>query len=130
MHGYCLALEGKNIPAVRAFEESINRNPHYFWSYYNLGVLHLQAGEWESAQEAFQSAAAVNPATTAKIIFASKVFQQLLAQVDSPQQVIPAGLKAGYQDCHRWIAVIDHLKALGQKELPSQFYNQLRVRIF
>lgn len=130
MKGYCLALEDQRVPAVRALEESIDRNPHYFWSYYNLGVLHLKAGEWELAEEAFRAAAAVNPTATVKIIFASKVFQQLLAQVDSPQQVIPAGLKSGYQDCHRWIAVIDRLKALGQKELPPQIYNQLRVRIF
>lgn len=130
MLGYCLALGDDTGPAIKALEDSIAGNPHYFWAHYNLGVMQLRHGDFAKAEEAFQEALAVNPTTTVKIIFSSKVFQQLLAQVADPQAIIPPGLKAGYQDCHRWLAVIKRLKALSQKDLPSQIYNQLQPIIF
>ncbi|MCA9394371.1 MAG: tetratricopeptide repeat protein [Candidatus Omnitrophica bacterium] len=130
MLGYCLAGQGKDAQAVKAFAKSAELNPAYFWSHYNLGIARLRLGQLDEAEEAFRAALKADPGTTVKVIFASKVFQQLLPEIRDPQAVILPGLKGGYQDCQRWIAVIGRLKALSQKELPPDFYNQLRPVIF
>lgn len=130
MLGYCLARQDRDAPAAAAFTRSAVLNPQYFWAHYNLGIMRLRMGEFEKAEEAFRAALAVDPATTVKVIFASKVFQQLLPEIGDPQAVILPGLKAGYLDCRRWIAVIGRLKALSQKDLPKDIYNQLRPVIF
>lgn len=130
MYGYCLVLAGRDAAAEKAFEASIERNSQYFWAHYNLGITRLRQGRWEQAEEAFRAALKTDPSVTVKVILASKVFQQLLAQSDNPQAVIVPGIKAGYADAQRWLAVTGRLKGLSPKDLPPPIYNQLRPVIY
>lgn len=130
MYGYCLALGGDHKGAQAAFETAININPQYFWSHYNLGVVYLLQAKYEKAENAFADALKVPADTTVKVIFASKVFQQMMPHLANPQATIVPGLKAGYADSQRWIAVLRRLKAFPENELPESLYNQLQPIIF
>ncbi|MGE0268235.1 MAG: tetratricopeptide repeat protein [Candidatus Omnitrophota bacterium] len=130
MEGYCLARKNLLDRAVKAYKRSIELNPQFFWSHYNLGQVYLKLNRKELALESFQRALNIKPESTLKVMLASKVFQQLLAQLDRPQEVLPNNLKMAYKECYQFMIMTNALIAASREEIPVQIYNQLGVKIF
>ena len=130
MKGYCYTQTGLFDKAQKNFQQAIDLNPHFFWGYYNLGIVHLKLGQWDAAIESFQKALNTKPEITIKILLTSKVFQQLLVQLDQPGKILPINLKTAYKDCYQLILLSNTLKKATEKQIPPQINNQLQVKMF
>lgn len=130
MKGYCLARKGLWQQAIKGYQQSIALNPQFFWSHYNLGQVYLKLNRRELALESFQKALNTRPEITLKMMLTSKVFQQLLAQLDKPQEVLPSNLKTAYKECYQFMLMTKALITSNTEEIPGQVYNQLGVKIF
>lgn len=129
MKGYCYAQKGLLGQAQKSFQQAIDLNPHFFWGYYNLGMVSLKLGQWDAAVESFHKALGTKPEITIKIMLTSKVFQQLLVQIDQPGKILSINLKTAYKDCYQLILLSNTLKKATQKQIPPQINNQLRVKM-
>ncbi|MBP9854608.1 MAG: tetratricopeptide repeat protein [Candidatus Omnitrophica bacterium] len=129
MKGYCLAKKGYLEKAAKSFQQSIDLNPQFFWAHYNLGLMYFKLNQNEEALKSFQSAVQTRPEITFKVMMASKIFQQLIAQLNNPQEILTNDLKTAYTKCYQLIIVINQLKESHQ-EVPAQFHNQLEIKIF
>jgi len=130
MKGYCYTQKGHLSQAQKSFQQSIDLNPQFFWAYYNLGMVSLKLGQWDTAIESFHKALSTKPEITVKIMLTSKVFQQLLVQIDQPGKILSINLKTAYKDCYQLILLSNTLKKAAEKQIPPQINNQLQVKMF
>lgn len=130
MLGFCYYHLGEHKKAISAYRESIGLNPYFFWSHYNLGVLYFQDEDYEKAQEEFQAALEIKQAVTVKILYASKLYQDILGEMKNPQDVVRQGLIWGYRDGYR---LQQKAKTLGKGQglpLSREEEDAISLRIF
>lgn len=130
VRAYCLILEGRTELAVEAFGHSIELNPHFFWSHYNLGLIHLKNEQPDLAAESFRKALEAKPDVSLKIMLSSKVFQQLLLQLPNSGEVLTKNIKRGYADTQKLLALSEHLKKQPEKSMPEPLRQQLPAKLF
>lgn len=89
MKGVCLLWAG-NIPeAEKAFKESLERNPFFFYTYYNLGLLYAQNGQHPTALKLFTIAQSIPPEPTLNDLLSLQAFQIIWRYMpQSPQHMI------------------------------------------
>ncbi len=124
MMGFCWYHLGEINKARVAYEKAIELNPHFFWSYYNAGMLYLKAHEFEKAAQTFETAIALNSMPTMKAIVLSKeiympiVASQLTHILDAQKR-----LQMGYQNARRMMSLIQKGHSHIQKFQESDTIN-------
>jgi len=96
--GFCEYYMGNPDEARLQFEKSVDLNPYYFWSYYNLGVIYFKQGDF------LQSAVILNKTFTLKneitlgILHQDPFYQQIWHYLDDPGQILESDLSEGKND--------------------------------
>ncbi len=76
--GYCLYRSGHMEEAIASYEKAIALNPHYFWSWYDLGLIYYQLGDFDKAAVFLQQALKAPPEATLQALTASKLYSDIL----------------------------------------------------
>jgi len=83
--------------AILNYGEAIKANPMLFWSYYNLGVLFFEKGQFDLSAQYLQKAVSLDPNESIKILRTTGVYYQIWQQDVDIQEVVLNNLKSGYQ---------------------------------
>jgi len=86
--------------SIEAYQHSIYLNPHFFSSYYNLGILFFKARRYKQSEIFFRKALAAEPEANLKIIYSSKIYQQILSFDPRTIQAMEKYLQEGYQSAY------------------------------
>ncbi|MEI8010967.1 MAG: tetratricopeptide repeat protein [Candidatus Omnitrophota bacterium] len=101
MKGVCLFWAGNIAEAENAFRESLKRNPFFFFTYYNLGLLHAQNGRHDTALKLFEAAKAMPPELTLNALLSLQAFQIIWRYMPQPQQHMINRINAIRQQLNR-----------------------------
>jgi tetratricopeptide (TPR) repeat protein len=104
---YLLAIslhaKGDSAEAVKSYQRSIEANPYFFWSYYNLGVLLWNQGQKDQARKLWSMATRLPPELTIKSLSSTKLLTDCIQSAYSPSQHDPIlSLEAGYRQALQW----------------------------
>lgn len=95
MIGYFKNQLGQVDEALKAYEKSVEINPNFFWTRFNLGVLYYQQGDYPSASRHLQTALRLDPDQTIAAIEVSK-------NVYRPIAVMSVGHVQGMRNQLNW----------------------------
>lgn len=96
--GYCEYYSGDINSARGQFEESLKINPYFFWSYYNLGVIYFQQGDFFKSAEALNKGLSVKKESTLEILRQGAFYGQIWQYIANPQQIAARDLDEGQED--------------------------------
>lgn len=88
MLGICHFWMGDLPDAETALRKSLQINPVFFWSYYNLGLLYLKAGQVDAAIALLSRAKAIPPQLTIKFLHDFQAFYIILKYMPDPEGYI------------------------------------------
>jgi tetratricopeptide (TPR) repeat protein len=123
MKGLCLYYQGQIPQAEEAYQKAIELNPHFFWFYYNLGVIHMKDNNYPAAMAAFKQGLQTRPEHALYYIQTSeKVYLPILKSTRDLWGWEPQDqLKQGYQDCLGLLLLAQKLKeAPDSVEMPDE----------
>jgi len=121
--GYCQFHLGKPEEAIKLYKKAIEINPHFFWFYYNLGVIYYKQGSFKEASAMFDRAIETDPEAVLVFIFNSKrIYLPLLAsESGKPEKFLLRQVKSGFMDVFKG-AVISHFQSKAyEKVLTAAF---------
>ncbi len=113
MMGFCYYYLGEFQNAISWYQKAVYLNPQFFWNYYNLGVLYFHQGQYARAVGEFKKALSLKWEGTVKIIYLSKVYQQIFSSYEKGYDV-QKELKKGYYKCSLLMA-LGYICLSGQK---------------
>lgn len=98
MLGFSYAHLNKKEKAVEYLSKSIEKNPYFFWNYYNLGAVYYNTGEYAQAAAYFEQALTIPKEASIKYAFSSIVYQHLIdgAMYESMQDFVD-DVRADYE---------------------------------
>lgn len=101
MRGICQFWHGDYPSAEASLKESLQINPVFFWSYYNLGLLYLKNGQIDAAIALLSQAQRIPPQLTEKFLHDPEAFQIIWRFMPDPENYIQrhlqqAGLQSRY----------------------------------
>jgi hypothetical protein len=97
MLGLCHSLSGDVPLALAAYEKAALIEPRFFWSWYNVGILYYQQGEFTKSVQAFRKALTIAPQDTVNIMGASKIYEEVIRGIGPAQEIIGSHLQQGYR---------------------------------
>ncbi len=102
MLGFCYYRYGRVDRAVQAYQRSLELNPVYFWSYYNLGVIAYNRKDYPRAYSYFRTATEQDMVKTMLIISQSKVYSDVIASDKAATQGydVEKSVKSGYEKAY------------------------------
>lgn len=121
--GYIYAQLGNRPQAIRYYEKSVALNGQFFWSHYNLGVLYVQEGSYTKAVEQFKKALQSPPQVTVLVFAKSKIYQQILVQVDDLPRQLQQGMNLGLKDAYRLLILSSRLAKVHPPSPPEVLQN-------
>ncbi len=123
---YHLGDEGK---AIKHFQKAVALNPNFFWSEYNLGVIYFNAGDYQKSARFLNKAITINPEDTVSAMSSSRVYQEIIQQLDNPGVKISASLKEGYQKVSQLLSLSKRYQNVSS-ELSIPQVTPTEVKIF
>ena len=108
--GEIYARLGDRSQAIDYYQKSVDLNPYFFWSQYNLGVLYIHSGQYAQASEHLKKALQSKPEIAVTVFSQSKIYQQLFARMDDPNIQLQQGLELGYKDCYKLLVLANKLQ--------------------
>ncbi len=123
----------KDIPqAIESYQRSLDRNPYFFWGYYNLGVIYFQQKDYSKSAQMLSKAVSLNPEITLRILYQSALYRQIWKSLPNPQATLQVNLEQGRQDAGRLLAVCFLRIKTGNidNSLEEQVAKQVVVRLF
>ena len=96
--GYTEYYQKSINDALRDYQKSIELNPYFFWSYYNLGVIYFQQKDYMKSVWMFTRALSLNHTMTLEILHQSGLYRQIWKHVNNPPQLLQSNLEQGRQD--------------------------------
>ena len=93
MEGVCQLWMGDSASAEASLRQSLQINPVFFWSYYNLGLLYLKNGQTDSAIALFAQAKQIPIPITAKILHDIQAFYTVWLNMPDPENYINGHLQ-------------------------------------
>lgn len=103
MLGFCYYRINNVARAVEAYQRSLELNPVYFWSYYNLGVISFKQEKYPEAYMYFRKATEQDLVKSMYIISNSKVYLDVIssdakaADAYNPEQSVRRGYGRAYR---------------------------------
>lgn len=76
--GFCAWGSGRSRQAVDFLGKAMEKNPTFFWNYYNLGVIAFNEKDDERAVDLFSRALGLDPKYTVLALARSKVYADIL----------------------------------------------------
>src|SRR6185436_367433 len=76
--GFCYQYLGKIPEAAQAFQQAIQLDPNFFWSYYNLGVILFNKGDYKGASQLFKRALEVDIKQTLQTMSQSYIYLEIM----------------------------------------------------
>ncbi len=127
MTGFCFYQLGETDRAIVAYKRALEINPHFFWFYYNLGVIYLKKGRYQEAREAFNKAKDIQPERVLFFIKNSRrIYLPLVAKgMKDIQKELTNQLKEDYRKCYIFTQLID--RDLNRDRLKKM---RLEIRMF
>jgi tetratricopeptide (TPR) repeat protein len=98
LSGYCEYYSGKLDPARAQFEEAIRLNPYFFWSYYNLGVIYFQQGDFLKSADILSRTFTFKKEITLDILRQGAFYGQIWQNIANPPQILEKNLDEGQED--------------------------------
>jgi len=101
--GYCSYYLNREEAAIKAYRKAVEMNPHFFWFYYNLGVIHFRKESHQEAIELLSKALLLKPEHAFRFIFLSqRIYLPILLTQDKfkVEEIMKAQLKQGYHDSY------------------------------
>ncbi len=102
--------KGELAKARLHYERAIEINPHFFWPYYNLGVIYYEQKEYAKAANVLTKSLVLNQGMSLGILHEDPFYRQILKSVPDPQRVVEEDLSQGMVDAALLLAVC-YLKA-------------------
>ena len=96
MLGFCYYYLGDSQKALLAYQKALEFNPQSLWFNYNAGVIYYHQGRYQEALDSFQKALKTNPSLNAEMVFKSKIYMDIVRQVEIDQPQLEQRLKEGY----------------------------------
>lgn len=78
MLGFCYFHQGKTDEALANYTRSLEQNPVFLSTYFNLALLHVRAGNYAQASELISRMMTLTPELTLRIIASSKIYTDIL----------------------------------------------------
>lgn len=104
--GFCFYYLGQETKAIEAYQKAIELNPHFFWFYYNLGVIYSKSDQHALAMEYFQKAAQTKPQVALAFIRSSKmIYIPIIGGQFSNFGPVIEQLKKGYKNVYQFNAL-------------------------
>ncbi len=125
--GFCYFQLGEKEKAIVSLKKARELNPNFFWHSFNLGVVLWKGKRYPEAIEILKKASTLPPALTIKLLYSSKVYQQILEGGKISQEEIEQNLKEGYRVC--FSLVVEGSKVLKGFGTAAESHN-LNLRIF
>src|SRR3989338_9680678 len=104
MLGFCYFHQNKFKESYENYTKSLEQDPTFLWTYYNLAVIEFKARNYDKAVFLLDRMFKVSPEISAKIISSSKVYSDVLRDHQGPL-VFPRELKATYADAMRMMVI-------------------------
>jgi tetratricopeptide (TPR) repeat protein len=96
LQGLCRLSKGQWEKAETSFRHAIEKNPYFFWAYYNLGVIYLRTGHPSQAMEIVRMAERLPPQLTLKSLTSTKLLLDCLKDPALAGHDPEAALRRGY----------------------------------
>jgi len=103
--GYCDYYSGDIDAARGQFERSMKINPYFFWTYYNLGVIYFEQGDFYKSAQVLSKAFAFKKEYTLEILRQGPFYGQIWRNIANPPQVLGRNLDEGEEDAAFLLAV-------------------------
>ena len=123
--GYCEYYKGEPSTACAQYEKSIGLNQAFFWTYYNLGVIYFQQGDFLKSAEIVTKAFGLKDETTLEILHQGPFYAQIWSHLDNPSQVSARNLNEGKKDA-LFLLAVDLVKA-GHFDQALQIIQYIRA---
>jgi tetratricopeptide (TPR) repeat protein len=114
LYGYCSYYLGQPEEAREAYEQALEINPHFFWFYHNLGIIHFQQGDYDQAVAVLSEALNTRPENVFRVISLSpRIYMPLVkGRQDAIDQArLTRQIKRGYRNVYLLL-----IKSLQEKE--------------
>ncbi|MBL8012990.1 MAG: tetratricopeptide repeat protein [Candidatus Omnitrophica bacterium] len=120
---------GNTRQALNYYQRALKGNQYFFWTYFNMGAIYYNEGNYEQAAQEFKHALELTPEKSLMFLFLTKTYKDLAFTLRLAKEEYIVGLKNGY----------DHTKELQklcqllsrQPELKSQTgLEEIKLRIF
>jgi tetratricopeptide (TPR) repeat protein len=102
--GYCEFHSGNPEAAIEQFQKSIDLNPDFFWSYYNLGVIYLRQGDFLKSAFILNKALTLRKELTLVSLHQDPFYAQIWRYLEDPGKILESNLNEGIQDSARLLA--------------------------
>lgn len=96
--GYCEYYRGDIDEARTQYERSIDLDPYFFWSYYNLGVIYFRQGDFLKSAEVLNKAFSLKNEISLGVLHQNPFYQQIWRYIDNPGQILESNLSEGQKD--------------------------------
>jgi tetratricopeptide (TPR) repeat protein len=96
--GYCEYYSGDIDMAREQFEKTIKLDPSFFWSYYNLGVIYFQQGNFFKSADILSKAFTFKKEITLNVLRQETFYGQIWSYIADPPQILGKDLDEGQED--------------------------------
>lgn len=123
MRGICQFWMGDLPSAEASLRKSLEINPVFFWSYYNLGLLYLKTGNIDAAIALFSRAQHIPPGLTKKFLHDLQAFEIIWRFMPDPENYINNQLQKAKQQTDAFVQTAfvlkDHAAAQAHADLDQ-----------
>lgn len=107
MLGFCHYHQHKTAEALSSYMTSLEINPIFLWTYFNLALIHFRDGNYEQSVALVERMMSMNPELSLRVITSSKIYTDILR--DQSGFDLAGEVKKTYADALR-IAVISQYR--------------------
>ncbi|GEM_PF-4970337 len=94
--GYAYYYFGKENQAIEYYKRAIKLNSHFFWFYYNLGVIYYNKNDYHQAAEYFAHALGIRPENSMYFLVLTKTYRDMFKLLGLMPGDYESSLDQGY----------------------------------
>lgn len=98
MLGFCYYHLGERDKAIVSYQKAAVLNPHFFWPYYNMGMIFFKDGEYQESAEMFEKALRTDLKNALIFMRSSKIYQDIIREADYSYEALLARMQKGRRD--------------------------------
>jgi|CXWL01.1.fsa_nt_gi tetratricopeptide (TPR) repeat protein len=101
--GFCYSHQNKDADAFASYAKSLQINPAFIWTYYNLALINFQEENFGESVELIERMISLNPELSLRIIASSKIYSDILR--DQTGIDLDVEIKKTYADALRILVI-------------------------